>query len=175
MQLIRGKQLVQAFQNAGLGSRQFALRLIEMVATAVHAIAVYLFNLEEKSHKGDIQGVVTYVEPDKTYEWMSGKWTTREALPAFASIFSHACYTFHEKYPNGAADMAGYWAEDRIFGGVILFDRGKSGTEVSILHLLLLFCSKTNWIPSAKMYTYTLEESDGLFASGDRSRLSSNK
>ncbi|KAH0597570.1 hypothetical protein MHUMG1_04949 [Metarhizium humberi] len=127
--------LVQAFQNADLGSRQFDLRLIEMVATAVHAIAVYLFNLEEKSHKGDIQGVVTYVEPDKTYEWMPGKWTTREALPAFASIFSHACYTFHEKYPNGAADMAGYWAEDRIFGGVILFDRGKSGTECKDVYI----------------------------------------
>ncbi|KID84609.1 hypothetical protein MGU_08129 [Metarhizium guizhouense ARSEF 977] len=127
--------LVQAFQNADLGSRQFDLRLIEMVATAVHAIAVYLFNLEEKSHKGDIQSVVTYVEPDETCEWMPGRWVTHKALPAFASIFSHAGYIYHENYPNGVADMAGYWAEDRIFGGVILFDRGASGTECKDVYI----------------------------------------
>lgn len=27
--------------------------------------------------------------------------------------------------------MAGYWAEARIFGGVVVFDRGLSGAEVS--------------------------------------------
>ncbi|KAI8228095.1 Aryl-alcohol dehydrogenase [Colletotrichum sp. SAR 10_86] len=27
------------------------------------------------------------------------------------------------KYPEGIADMVGYWAESRIFGGVVLFDR----------------------------------------------------
>ncbi|KAI1020993.1 hypothetical protein LB503_009995 [Fusarium chuoi] len=34
-----------------------------------------------------------------------------------------------DQYPNGAADTAGYWAEARIFGGVVVFDRGKDGTE----------------------------------------------
>jgi hypothetical protein len=27
--------------------------------------------------------------------------------------------------------MVGYWAEDRIFGGVVLFGRGETGTGVS--------------------------------------------
>lgn len=27
--------------------------------------------------------------------------------------------------------MAGYWAEDVIFGGIVLFGRGESGTGVS--------------------------------------------
>lgn len=38
-------------------------------------------------------------------------------------------YSCPEQYPEGAADLPGYWAEDRIFGGVVLFGRGESGTE----------------------------------------------
>jgi hypothetical protein len=37
----------------------------------------------------------------------------------------------HAQYPEGIADMVGYWAKDRILGGVVLFDRGESGNEVS--------------------------------------------
>jgi hypothetical protein len=29
----------------------------------------------------------------------------------------------HDVYPDGVADMVGYWAEDRILGGVTVFDR----------------------------------------------------
>lgn len=39
------------------------------------------------------------------------------------------------------ADVVGYWAEAKIFGGVVVFDRGPSGTEVSLVapesHVLL--------------------------------------
>lgn len=53
-------------------------------------------------------------------------------FPPYANMFHHYMYTDHEQYPLGAADMAGYWLEDRIFGGVVLFDRGKSGKEVKL-------------------------------------------
>ncbi|KAH8198067.1 hypothetical protein TruAng_007739 [Truncatella angustata] len=43
-----------------------------------------------------------------------------------ASSFQDA-FTVYEQYPNGVADMVGYWAEDRILGGVLLFDRTKDG------------------------------------------------
>lgn len=56
-----------------------------------------------------------------------------KSLPPYASLFYHADYTEHEKYPSGASDLAGFWAEDQIFGGVVLFDRGTSGTEVCLL------------------------------------------
>ncbi|KAK3185697.1 hypothetical protein K4F52_005562 [Lecanicillium sp. MT-2017a] len=46
-------------------------------------------------------------------------------------MFNHYQYTDHEQYPRGPADMAGYWLEDRIFGGVVLFDRGESGKEAN--------------------------------------------
>ncbi|CAK7221252.1 hypothetical protein SCUCBS95973_004430 [Sporothrix curviconia] len=29
-----------------------------------------------------------------------------------------------KRYPRGVADIVGYWAETRIFGGVVVFDRG---------------------------------------------------
>ncbi|KAB5578811.1 hypothetical protein GE09DRAFT_1091117, partial [Coniochaeta sp. 2T2.1] len=35
----------------------------------------------------------------------------------------------YEQYPDGLADVAGYWAEDLIFGGIVLFDGGESGLE----------------------------------------------
>lgn len=102
-----------------------------MIATALHSIAVFLFNLEEKSHKGDVDSAVSFREAERRIEVMPGEFTTILTLPPFPSIFTHTEYTFHEQYPHGLADVAGYWAEDQIFRGVVLFDRGESGTEVS--------------------------------------------
>lgn len=39
------------------------------------------------------------------------------------TLFNHPWYLDHDQYPNGIADIVGYWAESRILGGVILFDR----------------------------------------------------
>ncbi|KAL2204793.1 hypothetical protein CC79DRAFT_920575 [Sarocladium strictum] len=41
------------------------------------------------------------------------------------TLFIHTHFAAHEKYPNGIADMVGYWAENRIPGGVLLFDRSR--------------------------------------------------
>lgn len=88
-----------------------------MTAVAIHNVAVYLFNLDQSLHKND--GVLMW---------------EREPGAGFPNpdptLFNHPAYTFFEQYPNGAADMAGYWAENRILGGVVLFDRGESGSEV---------------------------------------------
>ena len=42
----------------------------------------------------------------------------------------HSCYTKFPRYPFGLLDVLGYWAETQLFGGVLLFDRGESGSEV---------------------------------------------
>ena len=42
----------------------------------------------------------------------------------------HNCYTDFNQYPLGLLDVLGYWAETQLFGGVLLFDRGDSGSEV---------------------------------------------
>ncbi|ENH67001.1 hypothetical protein FOC1_g10004633 [Fusarium oxysporum f. sp. cubense race 1] len=43
--------------------------------------------------------------------------------------FSHRAYRYPDQYPRGLADVAGYWAESKILGGVTLFDRGEIEQE----------------------------------------------
>lgn len=40
-----------------------------------------------------------------------------------ADSFRHYWYQKLERYPNDVADIAGHWAESRIFGGVVIFDQ----------------------------------------------------
>ncbi|KAG6364173.1 hypothetical protein INS49_005771 [Diaporthe citri] len=44
-------------------------------------------------------------------------------------------YAASDRYPNGWADVAGYWAEHHIFGGVVLFDRGESEEECNGIYI----------------------------------------
>ena len=57
-----------------------------------------------------------------------------------ATFFRHPWYCDYEQYPEGIADGVGYWAEARILGGVVLFDRREPGgapdAEVHICHLV---------------------------------------
>lgn len=46
--------------------------------------------------------------------------------------FGHRSYQDYDQYPRGLADMAGYWAESKIFGGVFVFDRGESDKEARV-------------------------------------------
>ncbi len=43
-----------------------------------------------------------------------------------ATLFAHRSYDARKQYPNGVADVVGYWAENRILGGVIVFDRSSA-------------------------------------------------
>lgn len=133
-------QLLQAFQDAALGSEQFKLRLLELVARSVHCIATSIDKLAAKSHQGNIQEAIDYVYYpmgcDSDGE-DNGKKKGLRGLPAFENLFFNVQYRNTKEYPFGPSDMAGYWAEDRIFGGVVLFDRGESGNEVCFAALLI--------------------------------------
>ena len=87
-----------------------------MVAVATHQVAVYLYKLA--LNLGGHQDWATWEVPgDDTvfYQYYpDGK------LP---SMFFHKQYMDYDQYPDGVADIVGYWAESRIFGGVVLFDR----------------------------------------------------
>lgn len=53
--------------------------------------------------------------------------------------FSSRSYRAFKQYLMGLADIAGYWAESKIFGGVVVFDRGETETEVcSYLSVILV-------------------------------------
>ena len=51
-------------------------------------------------------------------------------------LFYHGEYQHKDAYPDGVDDMLGYWAENRILGGVVLFGRdhpgGRTDLDVSL-------------------------------------------
>ncbi|KAK2879303.1 hypothetical protein FQN49_000999 [Arthroderma sp. PD_2] len=118
--------LVQAYQNTALGSREFKIRLLEMAAVAFHNIAAVFFS----SCEHDTQPKPDYDRPVTQPEFLKAlglpppppppKWPTR---------LRHEEYAEYERNPLGIAGMVGYWAELKLFGGIVLFDRGESEQE----------------------------------------------
>ena len=123
-------QTLQSFESAVEGSKGFKLLLMELVALAIHEIAVFLYQLQPKLHHGDIEAATRWMREPKWYESAGKRYYDEPPLPHPTLPF-HIYYMELENYPNGLADVAGYWAEDRIFGGIVIFDRGESGLEVS--------------------------------------------
>ncbi|KLO94908.1 uncharacterized protein LW93_3600 [Fusarium fujikuroi] len=111
--------LVEAFRISAPQSKEFYLRLIELLAVSCHGLAVEIFQLGEVAEKHKIYDIWRESPRDMT------KWDSFRDPTAFA----HGPYIAVDQYPNGAADTVGYWAEARIFGGVVVFDRGEDGTE----------------------------------------------
>ena len=83
-----------------------------------------LFDMNTSLHKND--GVTEWAPPNPGSPYDSIFWEMYpEGRPA--TLFEHPWFRDSDQYPNGAADMAGYWAEARILGGVVLFDRRPNG------------------------------------------------
>ena len=119
--MLTRSQLVQKYQNAPLDTREHDLCLLEMTAASINALAgiIYLAchpDTDLKPPKPSIDQGFDYSFP----------------LPDVRPIdFYHTSYEAYERYPFGLLNVVGYWAEDKLFGGVLLFDRGESGAEVS--------------------------------------------
>ncbi|KAJ0123807.1 hypothetical protein J7T55_012277 [Diaporthe amygdali] len=109
--------VLRRYQSAPIGSRASKLPLIELIAVAVHTIAAQHF----KQVNGGLHRNEKY--PSDEY-YAQFTWRRRKPTP-----FSLWRYDDPEQYPDGNADIAAYWAEDQIFGGIVLFDRGESGSE----------------------------------------------
>ncbi|KAK3899210.1 hypothetical protein C8A05DRAFT_46661 [Staphylotrichum tortipilum] len=99
--------LIKAYRRAIPGSRVFKVRFLELVAVSVHQLAALLFNLGVYMHTGgpeDVERVTQYQGPP--------------LAPGLAvcipevTLFNHHGYLDDDIYPEGAADVAGYWAED---------------------------------------------------------------
>ncbi|KAI0006248.1 hypothetical protein F4779DRAFT_597145 [Xylariaceae sp. FL0662B] len=115
-------QLIYAYQRASAGLRAFKTRMIEMVAGAIHQIAALLYHRDTSLHKEE--GITTWApSKDDTLFWNFFP----DGPPP--TLFRHEWYNDHEQYPDGVGDMVGYWAESRILGEVVLFDRGTSTRE----------------------------------------------
>jgi hypothetical protein len=99
-----------------------------MLADACHQIASYLYSLDDGVHKHSLY----YAWRNSTDPASSDPPLVLHRAPA---AFYHTSYQDFDQYPNGISDVAGYWAEAKIFGGVMVFDRGESGTECRDVYL----------------------------------------
>ncbi|OAQ96772.1 hypothetical protein LLEC1_00647 [Akanthomyces lecanii] len=130
--------LLQAFQHSKPGTDRFLFRLLELLSRSVHCIAVSIELTATKCHAGDIEAATTYQQPPMMVP-VGKNIKAYPSPPPHGSLFFHRRYKDHEQYPFGKADMAGYWAEDRIFGGVVLV---ASGTET---HSVWLHSGRKGW------------------------------
>ncbi|KAJ4264468.1 hypothetical protein NW762_005668 [Fusarium torreyae] len=115
-------QAVKSYQNAKPGSKPFNLRLVELVAVSLHQISVELFKMDHRLHRGDIEAVINWKMPPT--EGMID-------VPPGPTLFSHHAYLDDDVYLEGVADVVGYWAEDRILGGVVVFERRPENSETA--------------------------------------------
>ncbi len=94
------------------------MRLLEVTAASVNALAGMTY---ASSHPD------TDIKPQ---EPRGGHLAAFHGTDQFYVDFCHQEYRRLELYPSGLLNVVGYWAEDQLFGGVVLFDRGESGLEV---------------------------------------------
>ncbi|KAK0742112.1 hypothetical protein B0T21DRAFT_360638 [Apiosordaria backusii] len=117
--------VLNAFQQAAPGTKVFTTRLIELVAASLHQFGALLFQLDLCLHKGGNEAIETI----KKYKEPKPSWRTDirdedwNPAPCQWPFFHHPYYMDRDIYPEGNADIVGYWAEDRILGGVVVFDR----------------------------------------------------
>ncbi|KAK3897121.1 hypothetical protein C8A05DRAFT_39330 [Staphylotrichum tortipilum] len=119
--LMFDSKLLSEYCACNPGSRRFKMCLMELVALAVHQIAVILFELDTSVHKNDPKPLL----PPKSNQ---SYWMMYPDGPP-PTLFYHRWYQDHDQYPRGISDMVGYWAEAQILGGVVLFDRRDPDTE----------------------------------------------
>ncbi|KAH7125827.1 hypothetical protein EDB81DRAFT_698246 [Dactylonectria macrodidyma] len=149
LQLSFRKFTLDGFQHAAPDSRAFHLRLIELVVVACHQIGAYLYELDDGAHKHQLHQDWRAKEYPES---RNGMHSDGYFLPHAA--FFHRAYYYPDQYPRGTADVAGYWAEGKIFGGVIVFDRGETDQECNDMwiHGALLEGPRTLYPPTKQQF-----------------------
>ncbi|KAJ4265274.1 hypothetical protein NW762_004559 [Fusarium torreyae] len=140
------------YQRAEFGSKAFNVRLVELVAIALHETGVLLFQLDFRIHQGDIDAITNWKMPH--VEGLVD-------VPPRPTLFSHHAYLDADIYPNGVADIVGYWAEDRILGGVAVFDRrAERSADIQIPNIYFHSCRRRQ---THRVYQLRDDQQEALF------------
>ncbi|ERT01687.1 hypothetical protein HMPREF1624_02940 [Sporothrix schenckii ATCC 58251] len=116
---------LERYTDARAGSVAFCLCLIELLAVACHQIGATLYEWSDADALHSRTSVLATIGHE-----LDANRRNRVCHPSHLpkhTHFYHRSYIYQDQYPRGVADMVGYWAETRIFGGVAVFDRGRSG------------------------------------------------
>ncbi|CEI61018.1 unnamed protein product [Fusarium venenatum] len=114
--------------DANMGSKEYNIRLVELTLVACHQIVAYFFNLDDRAHNHQLYQ--NWAQQRRMEQTLTLE--VRDIIPP--SAFLHTSYTYFHQYPQGLADVVGYWAEGRIFGGVAVFDRGETESDMLPVH-----------------------------------------
>ncbi len=65
---------------------------------------------------------------EQVTSWESDPWGfgLHAHLRPGPTLLNHVAYNASDRYPDKDADIVGYWAENRVLGGVVIFDRSES-------------------------------------------------
>ncbi|KAK4657128.1 hypothetical protein QC762_210210 [Podospora pseudocomata] len=107
------RELTTKYVQSTPDSKVFNTRLIELVAMALNEIGVLLFDVGIEVHQGT---------GDRSIEAIT-HWKQDPDDETPPTTFHHPYYLHGDIYPLGVSNLVGYWAEDRILGGVVTFDR----------------------------------------------------
>ena len=94
------------------------LRLLEIAAASVNALGGMMY----ASFHPDTNTMPP--KPPGGHSWQFRR------TNHFYVDFYHTNYRQFEGFPFGLLNVVGYWAEAELFGGVVLFERVESGSEV---------------------------------------------
>ncbi|ROW04699.1 hypothetical protein VMCG_04792 [Cytospora schulzeri] len=111
-------EVLERYQRNTASSKASRLHLIELVVIAIHRIAIQVYKIGTPLKERGLQ------EDQLCYS------SDRYKMRYYPTPFVLRQYADPKQYrEEGIAELPGYWAEDQIFGGVVVFDRG-NGTEL---------------------------------------------
>jgi len=109
-----------------------------------------LFKADHRLHEGDIDSVT---------DWRLPLVGDMLDIPPGPTLFTHHGYQDDDIYPEGVADMVGYWAEDRVLGGVAVFERRPANLS-EISNIYFHSCRRSQTI---RVYQLRDEQQQALF------------
>ena len=115
--ILTSAKVAQAYEHAPLNSLEEDLRLLEIIASALHSFGALLF---------------TKFHPDVDLRPIWPIPTQRPFLHTrgFFVDFHHIEYHDFNEYPFGLLNVISYWAETQVLGGVVLFEHVSSESGV---------------------------------------------
>jgi len=107
----------------------FTVRLVEMVALGIHRLAILvndlLYHPVQNPWHDYLESWTPCVEAMEEGKHVEELGTQDRLWCAPVTFFYHRWYNNTMHYRDGYRDQIGYWAENRILGGVLLLDRSK--------------------------------------------------